>query len=137
MKFKFPKWVTVVDLWAWIAAGLALTGTIILIGWFVTEPGRARQRAAEARAARVIAEGQAKAGGDAVIILDGALGDAQHSEDQSRENADAIRKAPGADQRLSPDLNRVARERLCNRPSYRGRPECMQLIDRANPSRPR
>jgi len=137
MRLKLPQWVTIVDVWAWVLAGLALIGTIVLIGWFITEPERARQKAAEARAAQAIAEGQAKAGGDAVIILDGVLGEAQKTEDQSRENADAIRNAPGADQLLSPDLNRVARERLCNRPSYRGRPECVQYLDRANPSRSR
>ena len=98
--------------WA-IVAGIVLI-TICIIVWVLTEPGRANQRTADARTAGAMSETRAGSAARAVQILDGAHANATNSEALSRENADAILQAPGAGQRLDPELNRTARERLCD-----------------------
>lgn len=118
--------------WA-IVAGIALVA-VCLIVWVLTEPGRANQRAAEARTAGAMSEARAGSAAQAGQILDGAHANATTSEALSRENADAIAQAPGADQRLDPGLNRAARERMCHRPAYRLSAECVQLLGRPQPA---
>jgi hypothetical protein len=116
---------------AWGIVVLLALAALVFAWWVFTAP----QRAAAAKAGQTIAEGHTKGAADAVGINDKARTTAQQSEDLTRENADAIRQAPGADVRLDPDLNRTGRERLCNRPAYAGRPECLQHAGGAQPSR--
>jgi hypothetical protein len=109
---------------AWAAVIVITLAAALGMGWFVTEPGRANRRAAEAGASSEMSGARAGAAADAGAILDDTHSAETQSEALSRENADAILQAPGADQRLDPELNRTARERLCERAAYRGRPEC-------------
>ena len=122
------------------AVGIVLVvltlAALLWMGWFVTEPGRANRRAAAAGAESEMSGARAGAAADAGAILDTTHSAETQSEALSRENADAILKAPGAGQRLDPQLNRAARQRLCERPAYRGRPECaMQQHGGAQPPR--
>lgn len=129
MKARLP-----VTPWEWGVAAFCALGAlllIILVAWYLNAP----QRAAEARAGGILAEEHGKAAADAGRTIDAAHNAATANETLSRENADAIRAANGASQPLDPDLNRVARERLCARAAYRGRPECVQLLGPAEPSR--
>lgn len=120
--------------WAWVAVAAVVLALVLLAAWFVTEPGRARQRAAEAEVSAKLSDARTRSAGEAIAIQDAASDAAARSEQLSRETADAIRNAPGADQRLDPDLNRAARQRLCLRAAYRERPECVQLARGAEPA---
>lgn len=109
---------------------------ILLMGawWFATEPGRANQRAAEAKTAGAMSEARAGSAAGAVQILDGAHANTTTSEALSRENADAIAQAPGAGQRLDPGLNDAARRGMCKRKAYRRSDECVQLLGEPGPA---
>lgn len=111
--------------WAIIAAVAA----ILLFGgwWFVTAPGRAAVKAAKAEVAATFSDARMGSAVEANQIGGQARGEAATSETLSQETAHAIQAAPGAQQRLDPALNRVARERVCLRPAYRERPECKLL----------
>lgn len=65
-------------------------------------------------------------GADAVETIGDQQGREAAADQLTRENADAIRNAPGADAPVDPALDAVARERLCRRAAYRVRPECLQ-----------
>lgn len=66
-------------------------------------------------------------GADAVEAVGEVGARAAASDALTKENADAIRSAPGAAVPVDPALDRVARERLCRRAAYRGRDECLQF----------
>lgn len=108
----------------WACAAGALLVILLAAGWLLTEPGRQKARAVQAEAATELAGARTAAAADAGQTLDRAHAETTASEALSRETADVIRQAPGADQRLDPALNRVGRERLCERPSYRNTREC-------------
>ena len=119
---------------AWVVLIGITLAALLWMGWFVTEPGRANRRAVEAGASSEMSGARAGAAADAGAILDSTHSADTQSEALSRENADAILQTPGAAQRLDPELNRTARERLCERAAYRGRPECaMQQHGGAQP----
>ena len=113
----------------WLIA--ALWGLVLLIvlamTWSVLH---VRRDAAKSDLAAAMAGADALSAGQAGAILDGAHAAAQQSEAQSRETANVIASAPGADQRLDPDLNQLGRRRLCERAAYRGAAECLQQPDR-------
>jgi hypothetical protein len=68
----------------------------------------------------------AASGADAVGTV-GAVADRDADTDQlTRENADAIRNAPGASAPIDPDLRGVGLASLCRRAAYRSRAECVQ-----------
>lgn len=108
----------------WAMVGVIVLVAVLAIWWVLTEPGRANRRAAEARADGAFSAGRTTSAVEAGRIAGAAHEAAQASETLSRETADALRHVQGADQRLDPDLNRAARERLCLRAAYRDRAEC-------------
>lgn len=109
---------------------------LIFLYWLVfMKPAQDRRAKRSAEVAGALSDSRTQSATDAGVILDGAHADATASEQLSRETEDAIRQAPGADVRLDPALNRTARQRLCERPAYRGRPECVQQPGRAEPAR--
>lgn len=118
---------------SWIAAGVAVL-LIAGFGWWVlTEPGRANQRAADARAEAALGGSRTVSAQQAAVTLDQAHTAAAAAAQLSRESADVIQAAPGADQALDPRLNRTGRQRLCLRDAYRHRPECLQQPGGAEP----
>lgn len=92
-----------------------------------------RRAAAEAKVGAAMGEARGRSAADAGAVTDRAHDFATSSEALTRENADAIRQAPGADQRLSRELNAVGRRGVCLQPAYRSSSECMQLLGRAQP----
>lgn len=118
----------------WALAAMLAIAAILAAWWVLTEPGRARHRAAEAELGARLSDARTESARDAVTIQGNAAQAAAESEQLSRESADVIRNTPGADQRLDPRLNRVGRERLCLRAAYRNRPECVQLARGAQPA---
>lgn len=120
-----------------IYAALGIGALLIIWAawWFIIiRPAENAAKAEVATAEGSFATARTESARDAIGVQDRALGEAATTEQTSKENADAIHQAPGADVRLDPALNRTARERLCNRASYRDRPECVQLARRAKPA---
>lgn len=117
----------------WLVVGCVALVIVCAGLWWAT--GGARRDAAIAKANAAFSDSKAKSGADAGQTLDKAHQASTDNEALSRENADAIRNAPGADQRLDPSLNRAALERLCRREAYRNEPDCLQFTGRAKPSR--
>jgi len=118
------------------AVSAACAFVLLFVVWFIaTEPGRQRAKALNAEVQSELSGARTKAAGDAIATNEAASKAAAASENLSRETADEIRKAPGADVRLDPDLNRVARERLCRRDAYRLAPECLQRPSGLEPAR--
>lgn len=118
----------------WWTLAVAGVVAVLLLWWLLASLETARNAAREAQAGATLAGARGQAGGEAIVIQDGALTAAVQSESLRRESSDVIHQASGADQRLDPDLNRTARERLCLREAYRGRPECaLQPAGRAKP----
>jgi hypothetical protein len=119
----------------WLFGALAAV-VFLLAAWWVVIGGPAHDRkaAAVARADAAFARTRADAAADAAVINDQAHETAAQYEALTKETADAIQAAKGADQLLSPDLNRAARERLCQRAGLRGTPGCVQLLGPAKPA---
>lgn len=110
-------------------AAIAAAIVAALLVWFVIAGWmHARRAAAEGRVGAVMGEAHGKSAAEAGAIIDGAHAASVQSEALSRENADAIRSAQGADQALDPALNDAGRRSLCRRPSYRRTTECVQLL---------
>ena len=131
---KFREFTRLLSPTYWLVV-LAVAALVIAGGWWiVTEPGRANQRAAEAQTSSAMSGARAGSAAEAGKILDGAHADATTSEALSRENADAIAQAPGADQRLDPGLNDAARRGMCKRRAYRHSDECVQLLGEPGPA---
>lgn len=129
---KRPQWTRALDPTTWvylIIASVILIGGVLWVAWILGAPARE----AAQRAQTTIAEGQAAAGRDAIGINEKARDAAEASKDLDRKNADEIRKAPGADQPLDPDLNRTGNLRVCHRAAYRCSSKCVQLLGRCDP----
>lgn len=107
--------------WAMLAGAIALLIVAVLTLSYCSE----RDRTGKANAGRVIAEGQTAAGRDAVgITAADAKADATTSN-INRENENAIRNAPGAEDAVNPELAAAGRRGLCRYAAYRDRPECL------------
>ncbi len=116
---------------------ILLCVALVLFGalwWFVTAPGREREKAREASASAAMAGARTASAADAAQINADAVSGAAANEALSTENADAIAKAPGAGQRLDPGLNDAGRRGMCRRPAYAQSAECLQLLGRAKPT---
>jgi hypothetical protein len=118
----------------WSAGLIGLILAVVVIGWLVSAPGRARRETVAARTETALSRSRTESAQAAGVTLDQAHDQQTASETLSRETADVLQVAPGADVRLNSDLNRVGRERLCRRAAYRGRPECLQYAPGAQPT---
>lgn len=106
---------------AWLvsaAVALALGG---LLWWGLTEPGRQKQKAAEATAASQYAGAATASAQDAARTTSERAAREAEIDQQSKEAEDAIRHAPDAER------NAVARARLCMRDAYARDPACVEL----------
>lgn len=114
---------------AQIAVAAALAAIVALAVWFIlTEPGRQRHKAAEAKAGALQAQGQAAAARDASAITASTLTASAAVDDQTRKNADAISAAPGASAPVDPRLADAGLRALCLRHAYAGHPRCHALL---------
>ena len=109
----------------WVLGILAALFLLAVIGGV-----RSCQTAQIAKTETRLSKGQTGAalesGADAVGTV-GDVGDRASTSDQlTRENADDIRNAPGADAPVDPAVHAAGLRALCTRAAYRGRPECVQ-----------
>lgn len=100
----------------------------VLLWWVLTEPGRQRQKAVDAKGGQVVAEGSAQmAGESAKAQIDLARRQAER-ERLDMETEDAIRNTPGADAPLDPRLHDAGLDRLCLRDAYASHPRCADRV---------
>lgn len=105
----------------YILGGVAVIILAWVVWWFATEPGRARQDAADARAGQVMAEGEGRVSRDAAgTVIEGARRDAAVDQEIARDVEELI--ATPEDRR---DASAVAA--LCLRDAYKDTPSCVQL----------
>lgn len=131
MKLQIPA----LDAVQWALAAVAVAAACFVAWWFITAPARDAVHQAQARSENIQGQAHVASAADAAKVIDQAHATINTIEQTTRENADAIRHAPGADQPLDPGLNRVALERLCHRPTYAHSSQCLQLARPAQPSR--
>jgi hypothetical protein len=113
--------------WCVAACLLLAAGLSVALGVMIYQAKAHATAAAKIEAA--LAQSRTTSAHDAVeITATGAARDAQ-TDATTRENADAIHHAPGADQRLDPGLNAAGLHGLCLRAAYHSRPECLQHPD--------
>lgn len=109
----------------WVVAGavlaLLLAGFLLVQSWRSTSTAKAEARLATNQTGAAMASGA-----DAVETIGNQMAGEAAIDRITRENENAIRTAPGADAPVNPDLDLIARERLCRRAVYRQRPECLQ-----------
>jgi len=113
---------------------LALVAALLIAGYLADPFGWRAGRLAKARQGQAVAEGQATvATGQSAAAADvAAITDTGRARDTQtiiihERNADAIRTAPGAADRLNPDLVGLARRGLCDHIAYAGDPGCAEV----------
>jgi hypothetical protein len=112
----------------WIAAAIAAVMILGIVFFLVLAWDASRRAAGEARVGAAMGEARGKSAAEAVeTVAAGAARDAA-TDDITRENADAIHRAPGADQAVHPDVHRAGLASLCRRAAYRGSEQCVQLL---------
>lgn len=115
--------------WIWIAAATAL---IVLAVWWVISSLTSGQTAkTQARLGTNQTEAALASGTDAVQSVGRTVEYERRVDVITRETERVIREAPGADAPVDPDLDRIARERLCQRTTYIEHPDC--LLDAPTP----
>jgi hypothetical protein len=112
-----------------IAAGLAVLVILITVWWLIIgRPAHDRRVAAEAKAAAIVATGQAAAARDAVAIVTDSAKTERAIDAQTQENSDAIHAAPGAGAQVDPGVDAAGRRALCLRHALRDQPACVKLL---------
>jgi Flp pilus assembly protein CpaB len=112
--------------WAVLAAVALVCVVAVVLLWKLGEGDRARREAAQARAEVAVATGRIEAGKAATNTVATAAARDAATDTIKRENADAIRSAPGADVPVDPRLADAGRRGLCRYASYQHLPECVQ-----------
>lgn len=111
-----------------IAVAAVLLVAILLAWWFVTEPGRQHQRAAEARTDSAIASGQAAAAKDATGVVVSNQAAEAATDAITRSNRDEIMAASGAHAAVDPGVADAGRRALCLRGAYHASAACQRLL---------
>lgn len=108
---------------------LLIVGAVVLLALIIALSQCQSARDAGTRAD--VSEGQAGAavenGADAVGTVGAVAGRDAGTDQITRENADAIRNAPGADAPVDAGLRDAGLASLCRRSAYRSRAECVQF----------
>lgn len=114
--------------WTWLVPVVLILALVLVGVWFITEPGRQRQAAQEARAGSIMAGASQKAAQDAVgVVVE--RGKAEDEIDrQTEENRDAILAAPGATAPVSDDVHNAGLRAICVRDNQRCKPTCVRLL---------
>lgn len=112
--------------WIWVLALLALLA--FAVWWIVTGWIDGKSAKTEARLSENQAEAAMESGTDAVETVGRTIEYERHIDYVTRENERAISEAPGADAPVNPDLDNLARQRLCQRAAYSEHPDCLQYV---------
>lgn len=107
---------------AWLVAAVLLLGA----AWWLYGAITAKPKA-EARLGHNTTEAALESGRDAVGAVSAEAAAERASDDLTRENADAIRHAEGADARVAAPARDAGLRSLCKRAAYRGSQQCLQL----------
>ena len=127
-----PPWTRALSPIGW-AAVIASVCAVAAIVWFVTADSRHRHDAAVARTEGALAASHNQSAADAIqTTVDAAKRDAA-TDAQTRENADEIRHAPGADAPVDPRATDAGLRGLCVRAAYRCSAQCVQLLGPVQP----
>lgn len=117
----------------WACTATAAIGVLAVAAWLLTAPMRQASAAAQAKASAAFTSARADSAQAAVQVVDAGAARDAGVDVITRENRDAILKAPGADLRLDPALNAAGLRALCMRDAYRGSAECLQRADPVQP----
>lgn len=104
---------------------IALAIVLALFGWQQWQSARnagREMRVATGQASASIANGR-----DAVATVGAAQTRETTTDQVTRENADAIRSAPGAAAPVDPRVRDAGLAGLCRRAAYRGDPKCLRF----------
>lgn len=112
--------------WIWMLGALALT--VLAVWWLIISLTSGKRAATEARLNRNQVEAALASGTDAVETVGGTIQYERHTDIITRETERVIRSTQGADASVDPDLDRIARERLCQRKLYADKPECIETV---------
>ena len=105
----------------------AVVFALLIAGFLILQSCQtARTAKTEAKLGANQTEAALASGADAVDAVGDVGARAAASDRMTKENSDAIRSAPGADQPVDPALDTIARQRLCQRAAYRGSEQCLQ-----------
>jgi hypothetical protein len=116
--------------WRWSDIAIAAAGLLgfaLLVWLVIVRPGQNAREAATARGEAVVATGEAKKAGEAVVIVQGATNTIREIERVTVQGNAAILAAPGAASALPADVAAAGRRALCLHPVYHGDPACEQL----------
>lgn len=105
-------------------------------GWQKARLDTAVAEAVKAKGEAAVAEGQAAATSDAAQITQAGAQRDTHTIVIREANRAAILAAPGASQRLDPDLVRTGNGGLCNFNAYAGHPRCPEVRSADPPELP-
>ena len=109
--------------WVWMIGAIAALA--LLMWWAIASLMGSKTAKTEARLSTNQAEASLESGVDAVESVGQTIQYERHVDIITRETERVIREAPGADAPVNPDLDRIARERLCQRTAYLEHPDCV------------
>lgn len=109
--------------WIWLLGVILL---IVLAVWWVISSLTSGQTAkTQARLSTNQTEAALASGNDAVQSVGRTVEYERRVDVITRETERVIREAPGAGAPVDPTLDRIARERLCQRAAYLEHPDCV------------
>lgn len=121
-----PKWLAT-------TAGKLIAGLVVVLvvaGIFALDRCQAARTAhTEAKLATGQAGAAIQSGHDAADTIGNRMADDADTDAITRENADVIRNARGADAPVDPDADAAGLRSLCRRAAYRRDPQCVQHAD--------
>ena len=107
----------------------ALIGVALaLMWWGYSSLTSGKAAKVESKLNRETANAAIESGTDAVNTVGAVGASAEQSDQIGRENADAIRNAPGASAPVDPAANAAGLRSLCRRAANRERAECLQRV---------
>lgn len=99
---------------AWVKPTvLAILAAAALAFYFLSAPKRAREAKATADATEVIAESAQQAARETITHYDHYITEVERIDHRTEATNNDILRAPGASQRLAPELDRAGRIALC------------------------
>lgn len=108
-----------------VVCGLVLA---IMFGVSRCSSEPAKQEAAAAKVDASLSDARAQSGKDAVEAVSNLGAREAGIEQTTRENADAIRSAPGANAPVDSGVDDAGRRSLCRRAAYRDSEQCKRLL---------
>lgn len=122
-----PEMQTAGFLLKWGAIAAVVIFVVVLGWWFLTEPGRANKRAAEAHAGQAVAQGETAITADSAKAADDLAGRQRARDEQLGDSNANILAQPGASLPVDSGVNDAVLRAQCVRDDYRGDRACIRL----------